>query len=474
MTTNPLEEARALLTALSEEVDALNEKDTLTPEEDARFSELTAEDGEYKRADARVKAYEARAKRVDEIRAEAAAKPAAVEAGTASGPTLVRTAGDPFAVEEIRGGMSADALGHEYRARAHQAIESAPEYMTDAHRESAAILVDRDKDGDIAKYLLDHGSQDYVDAWFHYMRSGRWPESGDSRAAMTTTAANGGYLIPFYLDPTIILTNAGSVNPFRAISRVVSITTNAWHGVTSAGVSAQWTSEAQEWSDASPTFAQPTITPVSADAYVQASFEVTQDTNIASQIGMLFADAKDNLEAAAFATGTGAGQPEGLITRLNVTTNSKVAANTNATFGAPDLFNLVNNLPPRYSQNPSWLGHWAIFNLVRQFTSGASPQAANFWVDLGPKTPSQLLGAPVYRSSSMTSSLSAATASTDNILILGDFSQFLIVDRIGMETVYNPLVIGTNRRPTGEVGWGCFWRVGSDTTDPGAFRMLQA
>lgn len=468
---NALQEARNLEKVLMKEAEDLAALETQDDEQEARYALLLAD--ECPKATARVKQLEERDKQLAELRQQAT-KPEALEAGSDPGPTFVRTAGDPFDLTEIRGGMSEEARSTEFRARAHEAIEQAPEYMTDAHRQSAAVLVDRDQDGDVAKYLLDHGSKDYVDAWFHYMRSGRWPEGGENRAAMTTTGANGGYMIPFYLDPSIILTNAGSVNPFRAISRVVSITTNAWHGVTSAGVSAQWTSEAQEWSDASPTFAQPTITPVSADAYVQASFEVTQDANIASQIGMLFADAKDNLEAAAFATGTGSGQPEGIVTRLNVTTNSKVAANTNATFSATDLFALVNALPARYAQNPSWLGHWAIFNLVRQFTTGGSPQAGNFWVDLGPGTPSTLLGAPVYKSSSMTSSLSAATASVDNVLILGDFSQFLIVDRIGMETVYNPLVIGTNRRPTGEVGWGCFWRVASDTTDPGAFRMLQA
>ncbi len=471
MSTNPLEEARALLKVLGEEVDTLAAKDDLSDEEQSRFDELTT-GGEFERQQERVAAYEERAKKVAEIR-EASRQINATTPGADFGDnTSHRAQKDPFDFTEVRG-LSDEARSVEYRSRAQDAIEQSPEYVLPAHRQSAAVLVDRDEKGDVAKYILDHGSKDYVDAWNHYMRSGRWPEGNESRASMSTTGANGGYMIPFFLDPSIILTNAGSVNPFRAISRVVSITSNTWHGVTSAGVSAQWTSESQEWSDASPTFTQPTITPVSADAYVQATFEVTQDTNIASQIGMLFADAKNNLEATAFAVGTGSGQPEGLVTRLNVTTNSKVAANTNGSFSATDLFGLINALPPRYSDNPSWLAHWAIYNLVRQFTASSSPQAGNFWVDLNPGTPSQLLGTPAYRSSAMTSSLSAATSSVDNVLILGDFSQFLIVDRIGMETVYNPLVIGTNRRPTGEVGWGCFWRVGRDTTDPSAFRMLQ-
>jgi HK97 family phage major capsid protein len=90
-----------------------------------------------------------------------------------------------------------------------------------------------------------------------------------------------------------------------------------------------------------------------------------------------------------------------------------------------------------------------------------------------------MLGRWTYQSSAMLNAggsvgLSTATASNDNILILGDFSAgYLIVDRIGMEVVYNPLVLGGNRRPTGEVGWAAFWRVGADTVNSDAFRMLQ-
>jgi HK97 family phage major capsid protein len=95
-------------------------------------------------------------------------------------------------------------------------------------------------------------------------------------------------------------------------------------------------------------------------------------------------------------------------------------------------------------------------------------------VDLGPGIPSQLLGRSTYQSSAMPAApLSSATASSDDVLILGDFSEYLIVDRVGMEVVYNPLVLGSNRRPTGEVGWAAFWRVGADVTNADAFRLLR-
>lgn len=475
-----LAELKEKALALSEEIADLSTIEDPTDEQLIRMSE-TVDEAAVLAADIDEATAEARAKNLDTI-ARFASKPGHVEVEAEPAEPIVEGARivkrfkrDPYDLSDIRmgamvnGNLNSGSVS-ELRARAHDAVEQAPEYMSDTARETVARHLDNDEDGSFAAHCLSHGSADYRDQFFRYLKTGE-----NMRAALTTTGANGGYLIPFMLDPTIIMTNTGSKNPFRQISRVETITSNVWHGVSSSGVTAEWTAEAAEMADASPTFVQPTVTPVRADAYVQASFEVTQDSNIASQIGMLFADAKDRLEAAAFATGTGSTQPMGIVTKLQATTASRVAAQTNASFGPIDVYSLVNNLPARYQDDCSWLSHWSIYNLVRQFATSGSGISSAFWVDLGPGIPSQLLGQNTYVSSAMQAApLSTATASNDDVLILGDFSQgFLIVDRIGMEIVYNPLVLGSSRRPTGEVGWAGFWRVGSDVPNPDAFRLLR-
>jgi HK97 family phage major capsid protein len=111
---------------------------------------------------------------------------------------------------------------------------------------------------------------------------------------------------------------------------------------------------------------------------------------------------------------------------------------------------------------------------VRQLGTDATGFA--FWVDFGGGRPASLIGYPVYESSAMQSTLSSATASNDDVIILGDFrAGYYIVDRIGMSVLTsNGLgVIGTNRRPTGETGFAAFWRVGGDTVIDNAFRMLR-
>jgi HK97 family phage major capsid protein len=199
---------------------------------------------------------------------------------------------------------------------------------------------------------------------------------------------------------------------------------------------------------------------------------VTQDTGVAADVAMLLADARDNLEAAAFAVGTGSSnQPKGIVTAVAAVSGSVVTDThaSTAQFLVDDVYNVRAALPARHRPNASWVANDAIQLKIRQFASGTGPQHA-FWADLGMDTPPQLLGKPIYESSAMDSTI----ADGKNILLVGDFSRFLIVDRIGMTVQYDPLVRKTtNGRPSGEVGWYATWRVGSDCLDPNAFRLLQ-
>lgn len=331
----------------------------------------------------------------------------------------------------------------------------------------------------IAEHVLRYGNPDYVDAFYAYLQGGDRSLSRDQedavRAAMNEgTTTQGGFIVPPFLDPAIILTNNGTINPFRGIATVKTIATQTWKGVTSAGVTAEWTAEAAEVADASPTVAQPTITPIRADAYVQASMEMLEDTDIATEIGMLFADAKDRLESAAFATGTGSTQPVGIVTRISGVTASRVAGSSGAAgaadFVLADVYALAAALPPRHRPNSSWVGELTELNKIRRFGEGTTSNAA-FWADLGVDVPPLLLGRPAYQSAEMDSTI--VSGSNDDILLIGDFKKYYIVDRIGMEVQYNPMVLGSTRRPTGEVAWVCFWRVGADAVDNNAFRLLR-
>jgi HK97 family phage major capsid protein len=473
-----LEEIDQRLEAIRAELLTLAEGD-LDEEQAARFDALETEHGELETERAPLARRAAMVDRVRSTARQAAESSRGVERG--SGDVIVRTNLDPFeGLDQVRANNLAVS---DLRGRARTAIEQAPGHMTDDQRQRATELIERgDRYGRIARHMLLTGSDAYSRA-FERLLGGEQPYqleddeldalrfADSQRAAMAEgSGSTGGFMVPFHLDPTIILTNAGSTNPFRQISRVVSITTNTWHGVSSAGVTAEWLAESAEAADASPSFAQPTVPTAKAAAYLQGSFEVTQDTGIAAEVGMLLADARDRLEATAFAVGTGSGQPKGVVTAVSAVGGSVVASTTADTYAVADVYKVAGAVPPRHRPNSSWVMNYNIALLTRQFAT--STQTHAFWADLGMNNPSQLLGRPVFESSAMDGTVDATA--NNYILLIGDFSKYLIVDRIGMTVAFEPLVKGANRRPTGEVGWFAHWRVGADVLDANAFRLLNA
>ena len=82
------------------------------------------------------------------------------------------------------------------------------------------------------------------------------------RAAMAGGAdATGGFALPLSLDPAVLLSSSGALNPIRQLARVITITTRQWQGVSSDGVVASYDPEAARGVRTTrPTLAGPTIT----------------------------------------------------------------------------------------------------------------------------------------------------------------------------------------------------------------------
>ena len=452
---NRLADLAAKLEGLRSEIADLDAVENPTEDQTARFAAAL---DEFDSVKAEYDGEKARQDRLAAIRSAAIEAPQRMESGFGAPEVIVRNQRSPFEnLASVRAGLvdMSDMV-----ARALDAVEQAPEHMSDAQRERATALIEGD--AHVARHVLLTGSPEYHRAFSEYLRN---PLS--ARASMTLTDANGGYLVPFTLDPTIVLTNDGSTNPFRAISRIETTATDNWNGVTSAGVTAEWLAESTQAADASPTVGNIQITPVKGAASVNASFELIQDSNLAAQLPRLFQDAKDRLEATAFATGSGTGQPMGVVTAVTAVTASRVSPTTGGVFSAAtDVYRLIEAVPARHRSRASWVANYNILNDIRGFdVYGGS----SFWANLGPDVPQSLLGRPVYESSAMASSVTTGS----NILLCGDFSEFIIVDRIGMSVLYDPNVKGANQRPVGEGQWAAFWRVGSGVANPNAFRILK-
>lgn len=458
-----LETLASELETLRSEILDLEQVETPTDEQLARMESIIPE-WDTKKAD-----HDRLAERAQKIEAVRSASLHEYNREATAPEVIINRANkDPFAeMDRVRAGLIDPK---ELRGRAMDVVEQSERMEDDAKqhvvrmlegkREGARHSLSKKTADAVARHILETGSEDYHESFERYLED---PQGYSARAALSLTSANGGYLVPFTLDPTIILTNAGSANPFRQISNVKTTATNDWNGVTSAGVNAGWLAEGTEDSDHSPTFGNLKITPQKASAWLYGSYEVLEDSDFSVQLPDLLADAKDRLEEAAFATGTGSGQPKGVVPAATTVASAAVA-----TYAVADVYNTQAALPARFRgprSSLAWLANQAIINKTRQFdTAGGS----SFWANLGMGQPEELLGAPIYESTTMVGTTSTGSKN----LLLGDFSQYYIVDRIGMSVLYEPLVKGANQRPTGQAGWFAFWRVGADASTTNAFRVL--
>ena len=389
---------------------------------------------------------------------------------------------DPFDLDAVRSTLPGDM-----RARALTAVEQVRAVDDDAKAEMTRKLERvSDPRGIVPELILRTSSDEYRSAWAKAMagiaqtftaeeaRAVAAVKEFEARTALSLTQS--AYAVPAVVDPSVVLTSSGSTNPFRANARVETITANSWKAITSGGIAASWDGEAAAVSDDSPTLAQPEITAYKAQAFAIGSVEMANDwAAVGAELGREFADAKDQLEAAAFATGTGSSQPIGITKALDGGTSEQDPA-TAETFAIADVYATVKGVPPRFrgaGSRMAIMANLGTINAIRQFATADNYHA--FLTDLGGGQPQRLLGYPLYEASTMKDydDFDAAATADNFLIVAGDWSKYVIVDRIGMAVEYVPHMFDTTAgTPTGQRGWYAYWRVGADSLVDGAFNML--
>jgi HK97 family phage major capsid protein len=479
---------------IQDELERLDAKEERTSDDDDYWARLMAEALEV---DEHRKRLERKAE-LDRVRVAAATQPRSglrVEAGSDGGELDRDFIGEPASAEDTRGGFrdpwdlsemrtfnrSAEEVGGELRSRALTAVERMAG-MNQRRREGATYIIEEfdNERGDISRLALESSHPAYLRAFAKAARGDGHTLTTDEQAAvsrvksvtraMSLTDGSGGYLVPFQLDPTVIITSDGSRNDIRRAARQVVATGDVWNGVSAGATAWSWDAEAAEVSDDTSTFVQPAITIHKGAGFIPISIEAAMDeANVSTEVGRLLAFGKETLENTAFATGTGTAQPWGIVAALTGT-SSEINAAADDTFAIGDVYTIHGALPARYRANASWLANNSIYNLIRRFDTAGG---AGLWTYLGSDRPQELLGRQVLEAEAMDSTVTTSGAVSNFILVVGDFSNFVIADRIGMTVEFIPHLFHTgNNRPSGSRGWYAYFRVGSDSVNDGAFRML--
>jgi HK97 family phage major capsid protein len=465
-----LVELRSKLQEIEPELIRLSEKPTLTDEEQLRWDDLDAQQEvirpEYEKLEERAaKAAEIRQRTFRQISGLPAAK---------------KPAEDYF-------GVDVRTMAPSHLRDAALTIIDDPEssHVLRSHQGDKIEKIVRSQGElgqDLAKRIIVTENDAYRNA-FHKLMSGRPTVSltQDEQIAMlryeeyraqsegTTTA--GGFAIPVFIDPSVILTDQETDNPFLTIARQVEISTNAWKGISAAGVSWSFDAEGAAVSDDSVALAQPTVTAFTARGFIPYSIEVGDDwPGFQAEMGRLLGEGYDELLLQKFTSGNGTTEPRGLITALDANTNVEVTSTTDGTFGAADVYKVWKALPQKYRRRASWMSSVDVDNQIRQFGNGNN--FGNSTVDLTASEANMLMGKPWYENPYFPDM--TGTTGAENRLVVGDFSNYVVARRTGMNVEFVPQLFDvTNNRPTGQRGWFAYARIGGNSVNDLAFRLLQ-
>jgi HK97 family phage major capsid protein len=476
-----LPEMRARLAEIKERLEAIHTESADAPLSEERQTEWDGLDAEWDELSAAISAAEARE---EALAKKVISEPKATERGSDSGPAFIKKKSESelYDLGELRAmSYSGDDFLERVTDNAKHAVERAEYGVREKEdaQERAFDLLDSVDNGsrDLAKRYLLTGSADYERGFAKVMKHGTdaFCTNEERQALLRAQSLGsdnaGGYAVPFQLDPTVILTSAGVVNPIRELARVEQIVGKEWQGVTTAGTTVSRDAEAEEVSDDSFTLGQPVVRTKRVQGFVPFSIEIDLSWSaLRREITTVLVDAKER-EEDSFVTGDATGNlPEGINVGLAGTGNDVDTAED--TFNAASLYALEEALAPRWERNASWFAHKSVYNKIRQFpTDGTNGSMNNLFVErITQATPRQLLDYPAYRSSAMPS---FSTTDGTVLMLFGDFKQFLIVDRIGMTVEMIPHLFGpAGRRPTGQRGVYAVWMNNSKILVPSAFKRL--
>ncbi len=459
---------------LADEIDRLANKEPFTPADQKLF-------------DRAQKSFDARNSELEGLERDAKLKeaqrlmqdPANIERGDGFDAPQVTFRGDPYTAPDTATQSTPD---HELRSAALTGIERWN--AEDSLKESASKLVEQTDDPrGIGEHVLRTSNPAYLSAFRKFMKD---PEgyrdlfTNEERAAWAgvrqwsqrAALDISGAVLPSPLDPAIVLSNAGTLDPMRSVARVDQTVANSKRYITSAGVSASFDGELVEVSDDTPSLVEPTITCQKAQAFVQASVEAAMDQpDISEEVARMFGDARARLEGANFIAGVaGSNQPIGIETALDGGA-SEVAPATAEVFAAADVYGLIEALPPRYRANARWMAELSTLNQIDQFETG---NGAKLFPEVGASDP-VILRRGVAENSNVDafSDVNVAATADNFILYVGDWSNYVILDRVGMSIELIPHLLNTaNNLPDGRRGWYSFWRVGADSINDDGFRVL--
>lgn len=309
----------------------------------------------------------------------------------------------------------------------------------------------------------------YNDAFFGtYMRGGKNAMAREHFNALEEgTDSEGGYIVPEEFE-TKLIEILQEMDPVRKLATVVTTRSDRNIPVEVDDGDFAYIDEEGAYGEDDPAFGRVVLSAFKSGGIIKVSEELLQDAffNLPTYLRGLAGRRYNRLEENNFAAGNGSAKPLGLFSTTAVAgtsvTGFQGATSAQAVITGDDLIETFHSLSRSYRQNASWLVSDAIVKMIRKLKDSEGNYIWQPGLQAG--QPDRIFQRPVYVSEG-----AVAPAPGAKSMIFGDFSYYMIADRLGMTVQRLNELYAAN----GQIGFKFTKRNDGRLVDPSAITYFQ-
>lgn len=263
----------------------------------------------------------------------------------------------------------------------------------------------------------------------------------------------GGFLVPeefrpdimqIPLETSVIRPRAFTMPMNSNVLRIPSVRDTSHASNVFGGVSASWGSEGEDISSSTnqPSFGQVVLDAKKLTGYTVVSNELMMDSAIAvdTLLSRMFGQAIAYFEDVAFISGTGAGQPQGILNSECLISVAKETGQAAATIVKENLDKMYSRMLPSSLANSVWIAHNDTFPQLASLSQAVGTGGGPVWVsNMAGGPPNSIYGRPIIFTEK------ASTLGTAGDIMFVDLSYYLIGDRQALTTSASPHVRFVNQ-----------------------------
>ena len=285
-----------------------------------------------------------------------------------------------------------------------------------------------------------HATPEYRRAWLAFVRSAgeeaRMPQD-EYRALATSPGPEGGYLVPTTTFATII-TKLVQFSAIRELARIITtdsgepikVPVEADFGATG------WTAQNTPFSESDPVLGQAELNAFKLTRLCKVPEELFQDAiiDLEAYLTDAFARSAGIGLSAGYLTGTGAGQPTGIIPQLTSGVEAPVPVGAAPLFDGDNIIDTFYSVRAPYRKNASWIANDLSLAIARKLKDTVGQYLWQAGLQQG--QPDLLHGKPVYSDPFMPEPVTPAHGDDPlPVIAFGDWSYCMIrdVNGIGMQ-----------------------------------------